>query len=91
MSTAEGSASKAPRASKAAALFDLRTVIAVLHDLNLVRDEFPETLMLARDCLGWGPTAEVLTAANRLRARAMAESWAADPEECGRRADAQAA
>jgi hypothetical protein len=33
----------------------------------------------------------VLTAANRLRARAMAESWAADPEECGRRADAQAA
>jgi zinc/manganese transport system ATP-binding protein len=68
-----------------------RTVVAVLHDLNLVRDEFPETLMLARDCLGWGPTAEVLTAANRLRARAMAESWAADPEECGRRADAQAA
>jgi zinc/manganese transport system ATP-binding protein len=44
-----------------------------------VRDEFPETLMLARDCLGWGPTAEVLTAANRLRARGMAESWAADP------------
>ena len=52
---------------------------------------FPETLLLARDCLGWGPTAEVLTAANRLRARGMAEGWAADPEECERRAVAAAA
>ena len=52
-----------------------RTVIAVLHDLELVRREFPETLLLARDCLGWGPTGEVLTAANRLRARMMAEAW----------------
>lgn len=59
-----------------------RTVIAVLHDLDLVRREFPETLMLARDCLGWGPTAGVLTAANRLRARGMAEAWAAEAEAC---------
>ena len=49
-----------------------RTMVAVLHDLELVRREFPETLLLARDCLGWGPTGEVLTAANRLRARMMA-------------------
>ncbi|MDO9707033.1 metal ABC transporter ATP-binding protein [Paracraurococcus sp. LOR1-02] len=62
-----------------------RTVIAVLHDLELVRREFPETLLLARDCLGWGPTAEVLTAANRLRARMMAEAWAEEAEACGRR------
>ena len=69
-----------------------RTVVAVLHDLDLVRGEFPETLLLARDCLGWGPTAEVLTAANRLRARMMAETWAADADECGRpTADAAAA
>jgi zinc/manganese transport system ATP-binding protein len=68
-----------------------RTVVTVLHDLDLVRSEFPQTLMLARDCLGWGPTAEVLTAANRLRARGMAEGWAADPEECERRAVAAAA
>lgn len=59
-----------------------RTVVAVLHDLDLVRGEFPETLLLARDCLGWGPTAQVLTAANRLRARSMAESWNADAGEC---------
>lgn len=60
-----------------------RTVVAVLHDLDLVRREFPDTLLLARDCLGWGPTGEVLTAANRLRARMMAEAWAAEPEACG--------
>jgi zinc/manganese transport system ATP-binding protein len=59
-----------------------RTVVAVLHDLELVRREFPETLLLARDCLGWGPTDEVLTAANRLRARMMAESWAEQAEVC---------
>ena len=67
-----------------------RTVVAVLHDLDLVRGEFPETLMLARDCLGWGPTAEVLTAANRLSARAMAESWADGAGECARPAAAAA-
>jgi len=68
-----------------------RTVVAVLHDLDLVRDAFPDTLLLARDCLGWGPTAEVLTAANRLRARSMAEGWAAGAEECGRPAAAATA
>ena len=67
-----------------------RTVVAVLHDLDLVRDAFPETLLLARDCLGWGPTAEVLTAANRLRARTMAEGWAAGAGECARAAAAAA-
>jgi zinc/manganese transport system ATP-binding protein len=61
-----------------------RTVVAVLHDLDLVRREFPETLLLARDPLGWGPTEGVLTAANRLRARAMAEAWSEEVEACGR-------
>jgi zinc/manganese transport system ATP-binding protein len=65
-----------------------RTVVAVLHDLELVREAFPETLYLARDCLGWGATAEVLTGANRLRARTMAEGWASDAAECGRPARA---
>ncbi|WP_431269817.1 metal ABC transporter ATP-binding protein [Dankookia sp. P2] len=62
-----------------------RTIVAVLHDLDLVRREFPDTLLLARDCLGWGATGEVLTAANRLRARMMAEAWAPGPEPCERR------
>lgn len=59
-----------------------RTVIAVLHDLGMVRRDFPETLLLAREGLGWGPTAEVLTAANRLRARMMAEAWDEDAADC---------
>ncbi|MFC7539418.1 metal ABC transporter ATP-binding protein [Siccirubricoccus deserti] len=61
-----------------------RTIIAVLHDLELVQREFPETLLLARDCLGWGPTGQVLTAANRLRARMMAEAWDPDAGICAR-------
>jgi zinc/manganese transport system ATP-binding protein len=63
-----------------------RTIIAVLHDMELVRRDFPQTLLLARDCIGWGPTAQVLSAENRLRARQMAEHWAADAEHCHRAA-----
>lgn len=63
-----------------------RTIIAVLHDLDLVRREFPQTLLLARDCLAWGETNTVLSAENRLRARRMAEAWSADAEACHRAA-----
>jgi len=52
-----------------------RTVIAVLHDFDQVRHHFPETLLLARDLIGWGPTVSVLTEANLQRTRAMAEKW----------------
>src|SRR3954469_17991608 len=33
-----------------------RTVVAVLHDLEVVRQVFPETLLLAREPIAWGPT-----------------------------------
>jgi zinc/manganese transport system ATP-binding protein len=39
-----------------------RTVVAVLHDLDLVRARFPSTLVLARRCLAWGPTETALPA-----------------------------
>jgi zinc/manganese transport system ATP-binding protein len=39
-----------------------RTVIAVLHDLELVRARFPETLALDRTCRAWGATAAALGA-----------------------------
>lgn len=52
-----------------------RTVLAVLHDLDLVRAEFPQTLLLARRAVAFGPTLEVLSAGNRLKARMMAEGW----------------
>jgi zinc/manganese transport system ATP-binding protein len=46
-----------------------RTVIAVLHDLDQVREDFPITLLLARTCIAWGETASVLTTDNLTRAR----------------------
>jgi len=39
-----------------------RTVIAVMHDLDLVQARFPATLVLARRCLAWGPTEVALPA-----------------------------
>ena len=52
-----------------------RTVIAVLHEFEVVRNHFPHTLLLAREPIAWGPTAEVMTAENLARARRMNEAW----------------
>ncbi|EIK93916.1 cation ABC transporter ATP-binding protein [Pseudomonas sp. M47T1] len=59
-----------------------RTVIAVLHDLEQVREHFPNTLLLARESIAWGATAEVLCSANLRQARNMAECWSADSPLC---------
>ncbi|MGY4494092.1 zinc ABC transporter ATP-binding protein AztA [Pseudomonas sp. TE3610] len=59
-----------------------RTVIAVLHDLEQVREHFPDTLLLARESIAWGATAQVLCSANLRQARNMAEFWSADAELC---------
>ena len=77
-------------AKTAADLFDLvrhwhveqRTVLAALHDLDLVRRHFPETLLLAREPVAWGPTREVLTEDNLARARRMCEAFDEDAVEC---------
>jgi zinc/manganese transport system ATP-binding protein len=63
-----------------------RTVVLVSHDLEQVRRHFPQTLLVAREQIGWGPTAEVLTPANLQRAGAMLERWRENPEICGRSA-----
>ena len=52
-----------------------RTVLAALHDLDLVRANFPETLLLARAEVAWGATAEVLTVENLAQARRMCEAF----------------
>ena len=41
-----------------------KTILVVLHDLEMAREYFPETILLARTCLGWGPTKDVLTDKN---------------------------
>lgn len=60
-----------------------RTVIAAMHDLELVRANFPQTLLLAREPVAWGDTATVLTGANLLRARQMCEAFDENAEACG--------
>jgi zinc/manganese transport system ATP-binding protein len=52
-----------------------RTVVTVLHDLDAVRAHFPETLLLAREKIAHGPTAQVLTAENLFRARQMSDAF----------------
>jgi zinc/manganese transport system ATP-binding protein len=52
-----------------------RTVLAALHDVELVRAHFPEALLLAREPVAWGKTAEVLTPDNLLKARRMCEAF----------------
>jgi zinc/manganese transport system ATP-binding protein len=61
---------------------DKRTVLAALHDLELVRAHFPETLLLAREPVAWGRTADVLTAENLLKARQMCEAFDSNAAEC---------
>ncbi len=52
-----------------------RTVLAALHDIDLVAAHFPETLLLAREVVAWGATAEVLTADHLAEARRMCEAF----------------
>jgi zinc/manganese transport system ATP-binding protein len=52
-----------------------RTVLAALHDLDVVRKHFPETLLLARGPVAWGSTAEALTPENLLVAMRMCEAF----------------
>jgi zinc/manganese transport system ATP-binding protein len=53
-----------------------RTVISVLHDFAHVRQEYPETLLLARELVARGPTAAVLSEDNLRRASQLAEAQA---------------
>ncbi len=52
-----------------------RTVIAVLHDLQQVRQYFAETLLIAREKIAWGDTATALLDSHLQRARVVAERW----------------
>ena len=63
-----------------------RTIIAVLHDLDLVRAHFPQTLLVAREPVAWGATGDVLTLDMLGRARRMTEAFDADAQPCVRAA-----
>jgi zinc/manganese transport system ATP-binding protein len=77
-------------AKTSADLFDLvrrwhgekRTVLTALHDIDFVRANFPETLLLAREPVAWGSTSTVLTSENLLMARRMCEAFDEHAAEC---------
>jgi zinc/manganese transport system ATP-binding protein len=64
-----------------------RTVVAALHDLELVRAHFPTTLLLARELVAWGETSRVLTAENLMKARHMCEAFDETAAECAAAAE----
>jgi zinc/manganese transport system ATP-binding protein len=66
-------------------------VVAALHDMDLVRTEFPETLLLARSSVAWGASADVLTAENLRAARRMCEAFDDTAEPCIEEAPSRAA
>jgi zinc/manganese transport system ATP-binding protein len=59
-----------------------RTIITVLHDLDLVRTRFPETLLLAREAVAWGNTVDVLTKENLSKAQRMCEAFDREADVC---------
>ncbi len=56
-----------------------RTVVAVLHDLAMVRAQFPSTLLLAQNVVAWGPTEAALTRDHLLRAWGVPPLWDEPP------------
>lgn len=52
-----------------------RTVMVVVHDLDLVREHFPQALLLARRPIAWGDVHSTLSAENLLRARHYSEPF----------------
>jgi zinc/manganese transport system ATP-binding protein len=52
-----------------------RTIIMVTHDLEYVKQHCPRTLLLARECIGLGPTIDILSPENLTRARHLSEAF----------------
>lgn len=52
-----------------------KTIIMVTHDLDLVHEYFPQTILLARENLGWGTTGDILAHDNLLRAKKLSKCW----------------
>jgi zinc/manganese transport system ATP-binding protein len=52
-----------------------RTLVLVLHDIEMARALCAQTLVLAREAIVWGPTPAALTPETLARATALAEGW----------------
>lgn len=60
-----------------------RTILCVTHDFNQIRTHFPQCLLLARECIGWGKSTDILTPELLTNARFFQPVWSAQPEICG--------
>ncbi len=52
-----------------------RTIIVVSHDLEFVQTYFPQSLLLARSVIAYGPTEKVITLKNLRQARQASYEW----------------
>ncbi len=59
-----------------------RTVIVSLHDLEMARNHFPETMLLSRDLIAYGRTEETLTLENLTRASKLREAFDENADLC---------
>ncbi|HRP22772.1 MAG TPA: ABC transporter ATP-binding protein [Thauera sp.] len=59
-----------------------RTILTVVHDLEQVRRHFPTALLLSREPVAFGPTAQVLTPELLARARRLSEAFDEHAPEC---------
>jgi zinc/manganese transport system ATP-binding protein len=67
-----------------------RTVLTVLHDPAQAKAHFPAALLVARDLIASGPTADVLSPENWTRAQTLAGHWQDDASLCNRAGEAAA-
>lgn len=61
-----------------------KTIVTVMHDLNLVREHFPYTLALAREIIGFGKTSEIMTEATILKTFSLDMAVNPNAEICHR-------
>lgn len=61
-----------------------RTIILVTHDFEYARSHCPTTLLLARECIDYGPTLQVLSEKNLDKAKNMVESFDQQAPFCDR-------
>ncbi len=59
-----------------------KTVICVLHDLRQVKDHFPQSLLISKELIAYGPTASVITPENLDRAAQLSTHWHEDTDLC---------
>jgi zinc/manganese transport system ATP-binding protein len=52
-----------------------RTIIVVSHDMDLVQEAFPESLLLARKIIAWGATKDIITLSNLRKAKNLSREW----------------